>query len=144
MKSHEHPMSASIASHEHNLSLLFDARSSEYDGTATDLPTVELESLGVDLDDVADSADDAINNYALDVSVERILTVTLAIGGPTQYLSAPIAMAEGRSGTWERTGPITYFDSWAVPNLTTVPETTVSDVTNLATFFDSYVETYSD
>lgn len=45
---------------------------------------------------------------------------------------------------WERTGPITYVDSWAVPSETTVPETTVSDVTNLAAFFDSFVETYSD
>lgn len=143
MQSHEHTMQDSIASHERNLSLLFDARSSEYNDEVQ-LDEQQLDALGVDVDNVFESADDAINNYALEVSVERIFTVTLAIGGPTQYLSAPIAQVEGRSGSWERIGPITYVDSWAVPNETTVPETTVSDVTNLAAFFDSYVETYSE
>jgi hypothetical protein len=143
MQSHEHAMQDSITSHERNLSLLIDARSVGI-GADYELDSDELDSLGVDVDNMFESADDAISNYALEVSVERILTVTLAIGGPTQYLSAPIAQVEGRSGAWERTGPITYHDSWAVPNETTVPETTVSDVTNLAAFFDSYVETYSE
>lgn len=141
MESHQHLMADSIASHEHNLSVLFDARSSEFNPDVG-LDVKELDALGVDVDNMVDSADDAINNYALEVSTTVTLTVTLAIGGPTQYLSAPIARDD--RGYWERTGPITYVDSWAVPSETTVPETTVSDVTNLAAFFDSFVETYSD
>lgn len=142
MESHQHPMADSIASHERNLSLLFDARSSGYESTHELDVDDELDALGVDVDDIADSADEAIGNYALEVSTTVTLTVTLAIGGPTQYLSAPIEKHE--RGYWERTGPITYVDSWAVPSETTVPETTVSDVTNLAAYFDSFVETYSD
>jgi hypothetical protein len=141
MESHQHPMADSIARHEHNLTVLYDARSAEYNPDV-ELDVEELDALGVDVDDIAESADGVIGNYALDASTTVTLTVTLAIGGPTQYLSAPIEKHD--RGYWERVGPITYVDSWAVPSETTVSETTVSDVTNLAAFFDSFVETYCD
>jgi hypothetical protein len=112
MEAHQHPMSASVASHEDNLIKLFAAANGDWEA-----PADELAALGVDCDEIEDSARDALTAYALDVKTSTILTVTLAIGGPTQYLSAPVER-RSKYGTWERTGPVTYFDSWAVPEAT--------------------------
>lgn len=95
-----------------------------------DTPAGDLESLGVDAQDVEESARDALNSYALEASTSTVLTVTLAIGGPTQYLSATVE--RDQHGGWERTNSVTFFDSWAVPN-----ETVLADDSPLVTFFDN-------
>jgi hypothetical protein len=94
-----------------------------------------LESVGVDVDDVLESAQQAIWEYALSAESRTVLDVTLAINGPTQWLSAPIE--RNQYGSWERVGRVEFHDSWAVPN-----ETSLSDDTYLVTLFDQYVETY--
>jgi len=94
-----------------------------------------LESVGVDVDDVLESSQQAIWNYALEVSSRTVLDVLLTYGGPTVRLSAPIE--RDQYGTFERTGPVVFSDSWAVPS-----ETTLHDDTYLVTLFDQYVETY--
>jgi hypothetical protein len=113
MEAHQHPMSASVASHEQNLFLLFAAAN----GDAKKPMSAELDALGVDADNAEDSARDALTEYALAAETSTILTVTLSIGGPTQYLSAPVER-RSKYGAWARTGPVTYFDSWAVPEAT--------------------------
>jgi len=95
----------------------------------------ELESAGVDVDDVNDSATEAIDEYALSVDTRTVLTVTLAIGGPTVYMSADIS--RDQHGSWGRDSRVTFVDSWAVPS-----ETGLSDDSYLVTLFDRYVETY--
>jgi hypothetical protein len=95
----------------------------------------ELESVGVDVDDVNDSATEAIDEYALSVDTRTVLTVTLAIGGPTVYMSADVE--RDQYGTWTRDSRVTFVDSWAVPS-----ETGLSDDSYLVTLFDRYVETY--
>ncbi len=94
-----------------------------------------LESAGVDVDDVLESAQQAIWEYALSAESRTVLDVTLAINGPTQWLSAPIERTQ--YGSWERVGPVEFLDSWAVPS-----ETTLSDDTYLVTLFDQHVESY--
>lgn len=133
MKSHEHAMATAVTSHENNLSALYAAAN----GDAGDTPAGDLESLGVDTDDTEESARDALNSYALEASTSTVLTVTLAVGGPTQYLSATVE--RGQHG-WERAGDVTFFDSWAVPN-----ETVLTDDSSLVTFFDNeHVELLGD
>lgn len=132
MEAHQHPMTASVDSHERNLSALYAAAN----GETTD--ATELESLGVDSDDAEESARDALTGYALDADTSTILTVTLAINGPTQHLSAKVERTE--HGGWERTGDVTYVDSWAVPT-----ETVLADDSPLVTFFDNeHVEVMGD
>jgi hypothetical protein len=94
-----------------------------------------LESVGVDVDDVLESAQSAIDNYALEVSARTVLDVLLSYGGPTVRMSAPIE--RDQYGSWERTGTVEFVDSWAVPS-----ETSLSDDSMLTTLFDRYVETY--
>lgn len=134
MQAHEHAMATAVTSHENNLSALYAAAN----GDAGDMPTAELESLGVDTDDTEESARDALNSYALEASTSTVLTVTLAIGGPTQYLSATVE--RWVHGGWSRTNSVTFFDSWAVPN-----ETVLADDSPLVTFFDNeHVELLGD
>jgi hypothetical protein len=134
MKAHEHSMASAVTSHENNLSALYGAA----DGDAGDAPATELEALGVDAGDTEESARDALDSYALGASTSTVLTVTLAVGGPTQYLSATVE--RGEHGGWERTTNVTFFDSWAVPN-----ETVLSDDSPLVKFFDNeHVELLGD
>jgi hypothetical protein len=134
MQAHEHAMAAAIMSHENNLTALYSAAN----GDADDTPATELEALGVDTEDTEESARDALDSYALGASTSTVLTVTLAVGGPTQYLSATVE--RGEHGGWERTTNVTFFDSWAVPN-----ETVLADDSPLVTFFDNeHVELLGD
>lgn len=126
MQAHQRPMAASVDGHERNLSVLIGAANGDSDSQRPD----ELDSLGVDLDEPEESAREALGAYALSAETSTILTVTLAIGGPTQSLSAPIE--RNQYGSWERTGPVTYTDSWAVPE-----STELSPDSPLVAFFDN-------
>lgn len=125
MEAHQHPMTASVASHERNLSVLFAAANG--DG---ETPADELDALGVDADNAEDSARDALIDYALSSDTTTVLTVTLAVGGPTQRLHATVE--RNRHGTWERISPVFFADSWAVPE-----STELNPDSRLVQFFDN-------
>jgi hypothetical protein len=112
MQSHEHPMSEAIASREADVALLFAAANGE-DVTANG-PT--LDSLGVDVENVEESAAEALDAYALSVETLRFVDVVLGVGGPTVYLRAQVD-AEA-----DRVGAVVLFDSWAVPQEVTLPD----------------------
>lgn len=134
MEAHEHTMSDAVASRERDLDLLFLAAEGGLPGT--DDGNESLSGLGVDPDNVDESAQEALYNYALEVSTSTVLTVTLAVGGPTQYMSAEID--RDTHGCWVRETPVTFFDSWAVPQ-----ETRLANDSAMTRLFDQYVETYS-
>jgi hypothetical protein len=113
MDAHQHKMTTSVKSHEGNLRTLFAAAN----GDTTDPDA--LDSLGVDVDDPEESARDAINSYALEATTKTVLTVTLAIGGPTQQLSATVE--RGKYG-WMLATTVVFFDSWAVPSEVQLPD----------------------
>jgi hypothetical protein len=96
----------------------------------------ELESIGVDVDNLEESATEALDQYGLSLEAQTVLTLTLAVGGPTVYLSAPVE--RDRFGSWERVDSVTFFDSWAVPR-----ETVLSGDTSLVAMFDRHVESWS-
>lgn len=133
MQSHEHPMSESIKSREEDLNLLFDVAGSDgWEGQEE-----ELDALGVntvDTESLSEGAYMAISAYPLEVSTSTVLTVTLAVGGPTQYLTANVSPL--RHGGYTREGAVSFFDSWAVPQETVLPESSP-----LVQLFDTHAET---
>jgi hypothetical protein len=95
-----------------------------------------LDRLGVDVSNIRESAREAVDNYALEASVKRVFQLTLAVGGPTQWLSAPI---ERETYGWTRCAPVTFHDSWAVPQETFLP-----DESPLVALIDRAIEYYGD
>jgi hypothetical protein len=127
MQDHETTMSEAFTSREVDVMGLYYA----IDGKG--VPT-NADELGIDVDDLEESARDALCSYALDVSTSTVLTVTLGVGGPTTYLSATI---ERVGHGWERQTAVSFFHSWAVPNETTLP-----DDSSLVRMFDEHVEVH--
>jgi hypothetical protein len=130
MEPHEHTMTSAVDAHEYNLSVLFRAAAGDADDA------FGLDMLGVDVDNAEDSAREALDAYDLEASTSTILTVTLAVGGPTQTMSAKVVKEQYG---WQRDSRVTFSDSWAVPSETELP-----DESPLVQLFDERVETISD
>jgi len=128
MEAHEYPMSDAVTSRETDVMGMYYAA----DGKGR--PT-NADELGIGVDDMEESAREAIGNYALSVESRVVLRVVLGIGGPTQYMEAPIS--RGAHG-WERDRAVTFVDSWACPD-----ETVLNEESYLTRFFDEHVEFYS-
>lgn len=128
MDPHEYPMTTAVASHEGNLRALYALSGGDTDG----IDPSEIEALGIGSENCEDQAREALDTYALDISTNILLTITLAVGGPTQLMSARI---ERDGNGWERVGRVTYFDSWAQPH-----ETELDDDSPLVMLFDEHVE----
>lgn len=133
MEAHQRSMSDTVNSRERDVNLLFMTADGETASFAR-----ELDALGVDVsgdqDDVNESAQEALWNYALSVETRTVVRVVLGIGGPTTFMEADVSKGEY---SWERDGAVTFFDSWAVPQ-----ETSLADDSALVRLFDQYLETF--
>jgi hypothetical protein len=135
MEAHEYTLADSVNRRATGLGLLLAAVEGFEDKPTASMLNA-LESHGVDVDNMEESAQEALDNYALETSVQRVFRMILAVGGPTQWLSAPI---ERETYGWTRCAPVTFHDSWAVPQETFLP-----DESPLVALIDRAIEFYEE